>query len=79
MPKKMAIETNEVAEDRTYHKKTEPKMSIISHWTGLRTVLRFLLLACLLPCGVSLGVESPDSIQKVGDHTWLGVRQWWPE
>jgi hypothetical protein len=37
MPKKMTIETNEVAEDRTYHIKPEEKMSIISHWTGLRT------------------------------------------
>ena len=71
MPKKMTIETSEVAEDRTYHKETEVKMSIISHWTGLRTALRFLLLACLLPCGVSLGVESPDSIERVDDHTWL--------
>jgi hypothetical protein len=57
--------------DRVMHKKTEEKMSIISHWTCLRTALRLLLLACLLPCGVSLGVESPDSIQKVDDHTWL--------
>ena len=50
---------------------TEVKMSVMSHWTGLRTALRFLLLACLLPFSLSLGVESSDSIEKVGDHTWL--------
>jgi len=71
MPKKKTIETNEVAEDRTCHKTTEQKMSNIFHWTRLRTALRLLLVACLLPCGVSLGVESPEAIQKVGDHTWL--------
>jgi hypothetical protein len=51
MPKKKTIETNEVAEDRTYHKATEQKMSNIFRWTRLRTAMRLLLFACLFPCG----------------------------
>ena len=47
-------------------------MTLPSFCTDLKSTLRLPLLACLLfPWGVCWCIESPASIQKVGDHTWL--------